>query len=230
MDTNASPIERYLTPIAVIVGAGLIALAVAYGQGGSVGTKTPIEGETYAEVLSAAAEANDIDAEVVAAKAEEKRAAYEALIAASRDQGASLGINGTPTVILGNETVAGLDPALLDKLAAATANPVTPSATDLIAKVTTAGEPYVGDPNAPVTMAYYYDYQCGFCHQFMREVMPVIFEQYVTTGKLKIVIKDFQFLSPDSVEGAVYGRALWEVDPTRHFGWFMALGQLDASH
>ncbi len=226
MDTNASPVERYLTPIAVLIGAALIAFAVAYGRGGTPDGGTAVAGATYAETIKSAAEANDIDAEVVAAKATEKQAEYEALINASRDQGASFGVNGTPTVILGNETIAGLDPALLDKLAAAVANPTAPGPDALISKVTTAGEPYVGDPNAPVTMAYYFDYQCHFCHQFMREVMPKIFDQYVKTGKLKIVIKDFQFLSPDSVVGAVYGRALWEVDPNRHFGWFMALGQI----
>ena len=33
------------------------------------------------------------------------------------------------------------------------------------AKVSTAGVPFIGEANAPVTIAYWFDYQCPFCKQ-----------------------------------------------------------------
>ena len=49
----------------------------------------------------------------------------------------------------------------------------------------------MGDPNAPVIMEEYSDYQCSYCRRFSEETEPILVEQYVTTGKLYIVFKNF---------------------------------------
>ncbi len=92
-----------------------------------------------------------------------------------------------------------------------------------IAKVTTDGEPFIGEANAPVTMALFYDYQCPFCKQFEQTVTPQLVANYVKTGKLKIVFKDFQFLGNDSLDAAVFGRALWESQPDKFYDWYVAM-------
>ncbi|MEO6536585.1 MAG: thioredoxin domain-containing protein [Candidatus Paceibacterota bacterium] len=92
-----------------------------------------------------------------------------------------------------------------------------------ISKITTEGEPFIGDAHAPVTMALFYDYQCPFCKQFEQVVSPQLFTNYVKTGKLKIVIKDFQFLGNDSLDAAVFGRALWESQPDKFYEWYVAM-------
>ncbi|OGO15620.1 MAG: hypothetical protein A2Z14_09990 [Chloroflexi bacterium RBG_16_48_8] len=56
----------------------------------------------------------------------------------------------------------------------------------------------MGDPNAPVIMEEYSDYQCSYCRRFSEETEPKLVEQYVTTGKIYIVFKNFA-LSPSSV-------------------------------
>jgi protein-disulfide isomerase len=92
-----------------------------------------------------------------------------------------------------------------------------------VAKITTNGEPFIGDVNAPVTMALFYDYQCPFCKQFEQAVTPQLFANYVKEGKLKIVFKDFQFLGNDSLDAAVFGRALWESQPDKFYEWYVAM-------
>ncbi len=64
------------------------------------------------------------------------------------------------------------------------------------------GTPYQGNPNARVTVAEYADYQCPFCEQFFKTVMPDLQAKYISTGKIKFVYQDFAFLGPDSFTAA----------------------------
>jgi protein-disulfide isomerase len=92
-----------------------------------------------------------------------------------------------------------------------------------IKNVKTAGEPYVGNANAPVTMALFFDYQCPFCKELDTTVTPQLYTNYVQTGKLKIVFKDFQFLGPDSLTGAEFARAVWQAYPNQFYAWYQAV-------
>lgn len=89
--------------------------------------------------------------------------------------------------------------------------------------IKTDGDPYIGDKNAPNTLVLFYDYQCPFCKQFELGVSPKLVSNYVNTGKLRIVFKDFQFLGNDSMDAAVFGRALWESQPDKFYPWFIAM-------
>ena len=88
-----------------------------------------------------------------------------------------------------------------------------------IKDVKTAGEPFIGQPNAPVTIAEWSDYQCPFCKQFEGVTLPQIIQDYVNQGKVKVVFKDFQFLGPDSMVDAEYGRSIWALYPSQFFAW-----------
>ncbi|MBI3573858.1 thioredoxin domain-containing protein [Candidatus Kaiserbacteria bacterium] len=92
-----------------------------------------------------------------------------------------------------------------------------------ISTVKLDNEPFIGNANAPVTMAYWYDYQCPFCQRHEEQTMPQILKEYVDTGKLKIVYKDFQFLGPDSQMLGQYSRAVWEVAPGKFYQWHKAV-------
>jgi len=81
------------------------------------------------------------------------------------------------------------------------------------------GDPYIGNPNAPVTVTYWSDYQCPFCKQFDADTMGDLVKNYVDTGKIKIVFEDFQFLGPDSTSMALAARAVWETYPGKYFIW-----------
>ena len=88
-----------------------------------------------------------------------------------------------------------------------------------IKKIKTDGQPFIGNANAPVTLAYWADYQCPFCKKLDQEVMPDIVKNYVNTGKVKIVFKDFVFLGNDSVTAALYEHAVWALYPEQYFAW-----------
>ncbi len=135
--------ERYLTPIAVLVGAVILSFAYVYGHG------------------------------------------------------------GTPA---GTDTTGGQQAAAVD-----------------IKDVKTDGDPYVGDVNAPITIALWFDYQCPFCKQFDQTVMSQVYDNYVKTGKVKIVFKDFQFLGQDSDTAAEFARAVWELYPDKFYTWYQAM-------
>ena len=48
-----------------------------------------------------------------------------------------------------------------------------------------------GSPSAPVTMELYTDYQCPACKAFYLEVLPSVNADFVATGKVRLVHRDF---------------------------------------
>jgi protein-disulfide isomerase len=92
-----------------------------------------------------------------------------------------------------------------------------------INKVKTAGEPTVGNPNAPVTMAIWFDYQCPFCKQFDQGPLSQVYQNYVQTGKVKLVFKDFAFLGNDSLDAGEFGRAVFVLYPQQFYSWYSSM-------
>ncbi|MEZ5824722.1 MAG: DsbA family protein [Geminicoccaceae bacterium] len=52
-------------------------------------------------------------------------------------------------------------------------------------------ERVLGDENAPVTMIEYSSLTCPHCAAFHTDTLPAIKEQYIDTGKVKLVMRDF---------------------------------------
>lgn len=48
-----------------------------------------------------------------------------------------------------------------------------------------------GDPNAPITILEYSDFTCGFCEKFFHETFPQLLTEYIETGKVRFVYRDF---------------------------------------
>jgi protein-disulfide isomerase len=48
-----------------------------------------------------------------------------------------------------------------------------------------------GSSAAPLTLELYTDYQCPSCRSFFLEVLPSVMSQYVATGKVRVVHRDF---------------------------------------
>src|SRR4051794_5013679 len=59
----------------------------------------------------------------------------------------------------------------------------------------------LGSPKAPVQMVMYIDLQCPICQSYETTVMPTIVAQYIRTGKVRLEIKPWAFLGPDSTRG-----------------------------
>ena len=56
-------------------------------------------------------------------------------------------------------------------------------------------DPILGNKNAPVTIIEFSDYQCPFCRKFWTETFNQIKKDYIDTGKVKFVYRDFPLSS-----------------------------------
>ena len=65
-------------------------------------------------------------------------------------------------------------------------------------KLIEGGSPIMGDFNAPITILEWGDYQCTFCYKFHQNTLDILNEDFIKTGKLKIIFKDFPLNGPDS--------------------------------
>ncbi len=87
------------------------------------------------------------------------------------------------------------------------------------AALTLDGRPTIGARDAPVTIVYWYDYQCPFCQRNEQQSVAQIVHEYVASGKVRIVFKSFQFLGPDSDRLCVFAHAVWNVAPDKFYAW-----------
>jgi protein-disulfide isomerase len=57
-----------------------------------------------------------------------------------------------------------------------------------------AGELAAGDPDAPVKLEVYADFQCPACGNYAREIEPLVVKNYVDTGKVYLVFRNYSFI------------------------------------
>ncbi len=62
---------------------------------------------------------------------------------------------------------------------------------DQIFPVTDGANPALGNDSAPVTMVEFADYECSACAAFQRDTFPLIERDYIDTGKVRYVFRDF---------------------------------------
>jgi protein-disulfide isomerase/rhodanese-related sulfurtransferase len=65
----------------------------------------------------------------------------------------------------------------------------------------------LGDPDAPVTMTLWSDFQCPFCQRHATETQAELIRRYVDSGQLRIEWRDFPALGQASMLLAIAGRA-----------------------
>ena len=65
-------------------------------------------------------------------------------------------------------------------------------------------DPVKGSEDAPVTIIEFSDFECPYCSKYYSQTLPQIEENYVKTGKVKIVYKDFPLtrIHPDAMKAA----------------------------
>lgn len=53
------------------------------------------------------------------------------------------------------------------------------------------GNAIIGDPDAPITIVEWSDFECPFCARFYNDAYQDIKENWIDTGKAKLVFRDF---------------------------------------
>lgn len=67
---------------------------------------------------------------------------------------------------------------------------------------TVHASPILGDPDAPITIVEFGDYQCHQCKNWFDNTKPAISRNYIETGKASLVYVDRAFLGRDSIPAA----------------------------
>ena len=72
-------------------------------------------------------------------------------------------------------------------------------------KISADNDPIIGDPNAPITIIEFSDFQCPFCARFHVQTLPSIYEEYIDQGKVKLVFRDFpiQSIHPNALPASI---------------------------
>ena len=58
-------------------------------------------------------------------------------------------------------------------------------------RATIADAPFLGRADAPVTIIEFSDYQCPFCQRFFATTLPALKAEYIATGKVRYVFRDY---------------------------------------
>jgi len=64
------------------------------------------------------------------------------------------------------------------------------------------GSPVLGSESAPITVIEFGDYQCESCYYWFHNTRSTLIDNYIETGKAKLVFVDLPFLGRDSITAA----------------------------
>src|SRR5436190_18346804 len=83
----------------------------------------------------------------------------------------------------------------------------------------------LGKATARATIVEYIDLQCPFCQQFETQALPTLLQQYVRTGKARLVMKPIAFIGPDSQLGRLAAIAAGQQNKMFNFAELLYLNQ-----
>ena len=79
---------------------------------------------------------------------------------------------------------------------------------------TEEGYPYRGDPNAPITIYEYSDYECPFCARHVIQTEPALLASFAESGAVKFVFRDMPLSSihPNALAASIAANCVAEQD------------------
>lgn len=87
------------------------------------------------------------------------------------------------------------------------------------------GSPYLGSLEAPVVLEEWSDYACPFCARHSAQTVPALRDQYLRSGKVRLVFRDFPIaaLHPTAETAHVAARCAGEQGAARYWAMHDAL-------
>ncbi len=85
-------------------------------------------------------------------------------------------------------------------------------------------EVVMGDENAPVTVIEYMSLTCPHCANFHIETLPDVMKNYVDTGKVRFIFRDYP-LDGTAYRAAIVTHCMAEAGPKRYYGFVQILFQ-----
>ncbi|OGE43236.1 hypothetical protein A3B45_00745 [Candidatus Daviesbacteria bacterium RIFCSPLOWO2_01_FULL_39_12] len=107
------------------------------------------------------------------------------------DDGAKVGVNGTPSFFINGRNIAGAVP--FEQFKTVIDEELVGNAPSTVTRQTVAvGDlPPLGSKSAKVTMIEFSDYQCPFCGRHFTQAEPQLKKEYIDTGKVVFYYRDF---------------------------------------
>jgi protein-disulfide isomerase len=112
---------------------------------------------------------------------------YKDEVAKDTSDGTAAGVGGTPSFFVNGTQLVGAQPFESFKVAIDEA--LTGKKGSVV--VSTDDDPSLGDPNAPVTIIEFSDFQCPYCRRFWEQTLPQLKSEYIDTGKVRLVYRDY---------------------------------------
>lgn len=170
------------------------------------------QGEQANEVFAGLAEDVGLDGDELRACLEDGR--FENVIQANLNEAAALGVTSTPSFFIAGLPISGARPYELFEFAVGRAKEGT------LAQAYAPPEPdlstayAIGDPDAPVTIIEYTDFQCPYCSRHFQQTYPQIKENYIDKGLVYYIFKDFPLtnIHPQAVKAAEAARCAGDQD------------------
>ncbi len=154
---------------------------------------------------------------------------YDEAIEANRQEALSFGMTGTPGFFIDGFPISGAQPFELFEYAVELAEmgelaeayrpreqqqQPPPEPTGPIDVPEDGAALVLGNPDAPVTIVEFTDYQCPFCARHAMQTLPQIKANFVETGLVRYVIMDFPIVSnhPQATKAAEAARCAGDQD------------------
>jgi protein-disulfide isomerase len=162
-------------PAAIVLGVVLVSvLIISTGGGEKVSIGEEVASGKVLDFLN-----SQVQGGVVLKSVEEKSGVYEIIV---NYQGQDIPVYAT---LDGENLISDLVPLTAVAGAGNSIGNVEPINVEI------GNSPVKGQDDAPVTLVEFSDYQCPFCGKFYSETYPLIIENYVNTGEVKLVFKDY---------------------------------------
>ncbi|MBT2719960.1 thioredoxin domain-containing protein [Bacillus sp. ISL-46] len=75
-------------------------------------------------------------------------------------------------------------------------------------KIDYSNQPFKGKESAPVSIIEFGDYKCPNCKNFAKDVVPIIQQELVDTGKAKFYFMNDSFINVDSTRSAKFAESV----------------------
>ncbi len=109
--------------------------------------------------------------------------------------------------VVGGETAEPKEVIIRETVQNSPQNPTTQEqfGPQIITNISLDDDPMKGNPNASITIVEFSDFQCPFCAKFHETTLPQLEQNYISTGKVNFVYRDFpiQSIHPNAAPAAL---------------------------
>jgi protein-disulfide isomerase len=100
---------------------------------------------------------------------------------------------------------------------------ITSKASDQGAKrvqITYSGMPSTGNPNAPVKLMEFGDFNCPYCKLFHQQIYPQLKKDFIDTGKVQMYFTSLNFLGQNSATTSQAAEAVYKQNPEAFWKYY----------